>query len=254
MLHPKKSKKILVFLFSFWLTSLSSFAQWSESDSLSLARALSKEDTIRLNPETIEAIRMGNFLNLGNSLTAPNESMTLDMPLVKDFSEYFEAEDTLQRPFRLTDLPAHIVLRHYNPKRPAGMLDFSDEYFYFYLKNATRGLNAGQGHDFAHVLNMVMSPGYRQWVKNQKNAANLRYYNELPSAALHEKQKQFLTAHPELRKPANAAEAAKMKAELAEKEGKAAMDSLSTNQSLSAPDSVYVESPADSSAYKTQPH
>lgn len=183
-------------------TVLPVFAQWTARDSLWLGNALSGKDTIRLNPEVMESIRRGTFLNPDRPRT-PLESMSTELPLVKDFSEYFDSQDTVRHSFVLTDLPSHIVLRHYNPERPPGMLNFSDEYYYFYLKNSTRGMKT-KGYDFVHLLNVAFSPEYRRFMKNRKNAANLKYYNDLPDAELHRKQQQFLSAHPELRKPTHA--------------------------------------------------
>lgn len=169
------------------------------------------------------------------------ESMPLKLQIEKDFSPYFSSEDSIKPyRFKLTDLPPHIVLRYYNPKG-GPTYRFSDDYFYYYLKNGTRGMGGGQSHDFAHLLNMAFSPEYRRLMKNRKNADNLRHYNDLPNAELRRKQQQFLSAHPEHRKPANEAEAGKMK-------------SLSTSQSSFAADSVSVESPEDFSGYKTQPN
>lgn len=184
---------------------LPAFAQWPSQDSLRLGSILSDRDTIRLNPETMESIRNGTFLNTDRPRT-PMGSASAELPLVKDFSEYFEPHDTVSRPFKLTDLPSYMVLRYYNPKMPPGTLKFSDEYFYFYLKNSTRGINAGKGYDFVHLLNVAFSPEYRQFMKNRKNAARLKHYNDLPDAELRRKRQKFLSEHPELRIPENAVE------------------------------------------------
>jgi hypothetical protein len=192
------------------------FAQWSAQDSLWMRNVLSGKDTIRLNPEAMESIRKGTFLNPEQPRT-PMRSISKELPLVKDFSEYFEAQDTIRRPFKLTDLPSYMVLRYYDPEKPPGMLEFSDEYYYFYLKNSTRGIDGGKGYDFVNLLNTAFSPEYRRFMKNRKNAANLKHYNDLPNAELHRKQQQFLSDHPELRKPANEAETEKMKKALDKK-------------------------------------
>jgi hypothetical protein len=184
---------------------LPAFAQWPSQDSLRTESILSKKDTIRLNPEAMESIRNGTFLNLGRPHT-PMGSISSELPLVKDFSEYFESHDTVSRPFKLTDLPSYMVLRYYNPKMPPGSLKVSDDYYYFYLKNATRGLNNRKGYDFVHLLNTAFSPEYRRFLKNRKNATKLKHYNDLPDAELHRKQQEFLSTHPELRLPTNAAE------------------------------------------------
>ncbi len=222
MINPNRPFFILAL---FCLTGiLPVFAQWSTKDSLWLGNALSGGDTIRLNPEAMESIRKGTFLNLDQPRT-PMESMSVELPLVKDFSEYFDSRDTVRRPFKLTDLPSHIVLRYYNPPKPPGMLEFSDAYFYFYLKNSTRGIRT-PGYGFAHGLNMAFSPEYRRLMKNRKNAANLKYYNDLPPAELLQKQRQYFSAHPEQRKPANAAEAEKIKEALEKKGNEMQPDSL----------------------------
>jgi hypothetical protein len=204
----KSNRKLLILILCSLTGALPAFAQWTSRDSLWLSNVLSGKDTIRLNPEAMESIRKGTFLNPEQPRT-PMESISAELPLIKDFSEYFEAQDTVRRPFKLTDLPSYMILRHYNPETPPGMLKFSDEYFYFYLKNSTRGINNVKSYDFAHLLNTAFSPEYRRFMKNRKNAAKLKHYNDLPNAELHRKQQQFLSEHPELRKPSNAAEAEK---------------------------------------------
>ncbi|MDF9829875.1 hypothetical protein [Parabacteroides sp. PF5-6] len=257
MQHHKKVKRINHLYLALILSLLGgvspAFAQWSARDSLWLRDVLAGKDTIRLNPEAMQSIQEGSFLNLDKPRT-PMRSTPLDLPIEKDFSSYFLPEDSTKAyQFKLTDLPPHIVLRYYNPKGSPGQ-QFSYEYFYYYLKRSTHGISGGQSHDFAHLLNMAFSPEYRRLMKNRKNAANLRYYNDLPRAELYQKQQQFLSAHPELRKPANAAEAAKMKKELKDRGYAIKTDSLSTSRSSSGPDSVSVVFPEDFPDYKTQPN
>lgn len=248
-------KRLLYILLIVCLTVVTAQAQWSAKDSLWLRDILSGKDTLRLNPETMESIRIGTFLN-PEKLQMPMGSAPLELPITKDFREYFEEEDTtVSKAFgKLTDLPPHVVLRYYNPKMPENRLEFSDEYFYFYLKNIARGMKASPGHDFAHILNTAFSPEYRQLMRNRKNAAKLNEYGELPSAELHRKLRQFQEEHPELIKPVNAAEAAKRDALIAEKERSLRKDSLSTSQSSSEPDSIFVESQEDPHEYKTLPN
>lgn len=245
-------KSFLFIIFLFALTATTVQAQWSAKDSLWLKDVLSGKDTLRLNPETMESIRQGTFLN-PDKLQTPMGSASMELPITKDFKEYFQEEDTtVSKTFKLTDLPSHIVLRYYNPKTPNHLL-FSDEYYYFYLKNSTKGIKT-QGHDFVHALNMAFSPEYRRFERNKKNAAKLPQYNELPKADLHRKLRKFQADNPELIKPANAAEAAKKAELVAEKERSLSKDSLSTNQSSSEPDSVSVESQEDLFEYKTLPN
>lgn len=245
------SRLLIISIVFLWTGSLTMFAQWTSKDSLWLSGSLSGNDTIRLNPETMESIRQGTFLNWDRPQQAPLGSSTLELPITKDFDAYFQEQDTVGRRFNLTELPPHIILRHYNPKVPPHIL-MSDDYLYLPVKRSTEGIRT-VGYDFVHGLNMAFSPEYRRFMRNQKNAENLKFYNSLPSPELRKKQQHFLSNHPERALPKKGDE--KKTADLPLPHVRiATKDSLSTNQSSSLPDSVSVESPEDPAGYKTLPN
>lgn len=172
-------------------------AQWSPKDSVWLEGILSGKDTIRLNPETQNSILKGNLINPDKAFTPLMES-TPELPLFINFDEYFEAIDSaVPRKFRWADLPPSLFLRFYNPELPKELQYMSSNIFDHVRSQYFRGPQATMFFDANHLLSMALSKQYRQFESNSKKAKNLKYYNDLPSTALHKKIKNYQAAHPE---------------------------------------------------------
>ena len=85
-------KKKLISLLLVYLSPISVYAQWTEKDSLWLDGVLSGKEQIRLNPETMKAIREGTFIN-----TDPSVPKLLSAPPILPISQEFDIapQDTL---------------------------------------------------------------------------------------------------------------------------------------------------------------
>lgn len=225
-------------------------AQWTAKDSLWLEGILSGKDTLRLNPETMDAIRGGTFLNREKHNT-PMMEASPEMPLIKDFKEYLQLKDsTREGRIAISQLPAYIFLRFYNPEMPRARYEVSEQ-FDDYVRSALDSYKTSAGHDFVHVLNMAFSPEYRQWVRNQKRAQSLKYYMDIPTPALHQKMKKHRQDNPDHYLDINRSKKKALPLPLVRSSKK---DSLSTNQPSSVPDSTSLVIPVDSLGYKKQPN
>ena len=172
-------------------------AQWTAQDSLWLKNVLEGKDTIRLNPEFQHSIESGTFLNDGKPIEKSLMLAPNPYPLLKDFSEYIQHEDSSKRRIPFKDLPPQIFWRHVLPLveilpvyqsildelklkpcvgQPAsGMISFGFD---------AAGLTSRK--EFIHK-------------RNAKRDSTWRNYNNLPSLYMLEKQRKFLEAHPEKR-------------------------------------------------------
>lgn len=65
---------------------------WREKDSVWLSGILSGKDTVRINPEFQKAIREGTFLRLEDEPGQQILDAPAELPLLKDFSEYLQAD------------------------------------------------------------------------------------------------------------------------------------------------------------------
>ncbi len=244
------ARSLLLFLLICFYGAHTTRAQWTAKDSLWLEGILSGKDTLRLNPETMDAIRGGSFLNREKPNT-PMMEASPEIPLVKDFKEYLQLKDsTREGRIAVTNLPSFLFIRFYNPEMPRSRYQVSEQ-FDDYMKQALSMYKTSAGHDFVHVLNMAFSPEYRQWIRNQKRAKLLKYYNELPSPVVHEKMKTYRAAHPENFQDLNKSKKKPLPLPLVRSSKK---DSLSTNQSSSVPDSTSLAIPVDSLEYKMPPN
>lgn len=245
ILEKLNMKKQLIIYFLFYMSSTGYvYAQWTSKDSLWLKNVLAGKDTIRLNIETMKSIQEGHFLNQDKPLT-PMLSVSPELPVVKDFSEYIQWSDSLKRKMALKDLPPSVFWL----TGPKDMADFTQPVLeinpaFFMVTPGALGkpVPRGQSFDFMGAIAYVFSKEYRQKAKNQKQATSWKYYNSLPENTSPHKQRNFRTVNPELVLPL-------VKSNAKKKDSLAVAiigDSLSTNRSSFWPDSIAWAIPADS--------
>ncbi|MDL2245042.1 hypothetical protein LJC54_06010 [Parabacteroides sp. OttesenSCG-928-J18] len=185
------NRRLLFFLVFGFLTVGNLWAQWTPTDSLWLKNVLSGKDTLRLNPETMDAIQKGLLINPGNKPVTPMMEAARELPLLIDFEEYFQSIDSaVPREFDWTDLPPALFIRFFNPPTPP-ILEFP-------MGGTTFEGPAGVFQtDFVHPLNMLFSKTYRQFYKNSLTAKNLKNYNENPSREQKKKMQSYATPRTE---------------------------------------------------------
>ncbi len=249
-----------------------SYAQWTKQDSLWLQHVLTGKDTIRLNPETMRAIQGGTFLNMEKPST-PLLLQQSKIPILKDFSAYIHLEDSSR--VAITDMPSWIFwLRQLKEPPPNRGHQINPLFFIYYsgdwlstvpMDNMGRIQSRGQGTaDFAHGLNVLFSPEYRQHYKNKLRAeVSLKAYNEAPSKEMLQRMKKIKEQQRELPLPLvtqpKATEQDSTRKKTIKKE-ELRPDSIlhdstqvpppATSQSSLAPDSLSGATPADSPGYK----
>ncbi|MDL2209076.1 hypothetical protein LJB97_05590 [Parabacteroides sp. OttesenSCG-928-O15] len=191
------NRRLLFFLVLGFLTVGNVWAQWTPTDSLWLNNVLSGKDTLRLNPETMDAIQKGILINPGNKPATPMMEAARELPLLIDFEEYFQSIDSaVPRKFNWADLPPALFIRYFNPPMPK---DF--EYMLENISNHVQGTEfegpAAFQTSFVHPLNMLFSKTYRQFYNNSLTAKNLKYYNENPSREQKKKMQTYTTQKTE---------------------------------------------------------
>lgn len=188
---------------------------WSEEDSVWLSGVLSGKDTIRINPEFQKAIREGTFINNEDTpgrqmLEAPSV-----LPLLKDFSEYIEADpDSLYKDLDVTSMPPSVFRlltieldsclpihkNAYTPP-PTRLIDkeevqvgklpvtvaaggrnlYSSDIVKDGQKRGTLTGTAKLRFSLDDVLKFLFSPTERNKIRNRKRINTLKYYNEMPA-------------------------------------------------------------------------
>lgn len=91
----------LPILFPFLLAAQNAW----QADSAWVSNMLERKDTIHINPEYLKAIQEGTFINTGK----PLKSAPSDLPILKDFSAYIQA-DTSHQLLRPDSLPPAVFL------------------------------------------------------------------------------------------------------------------------------------------------
>lgn len=186
-IYVQMNRRLLFLLLLGFLTVGNLRAQWTPTDSLWLKDILSGRDTLRLNPETLDAIQKGTLINPGNSPVTPMMEAARELPLLIDFEEYFQSIDSaVPRKFNWTDLPPALFLRFYNPVMPPIIV-------FPVGGTAFEGPSGVFQTDFVHPLNMLFSKTYRQFYNNSLTAKNLKYYNENPSPQQKKKMQNYAT-------------------------------------------------------------
>ncbi len=239
-------------------------AQWTAKDSLWLQNVLAGRDSVRLNPETMRAIQGGTFLH-PETPVSPMLANPSELPLLKDFSEYIpKQEDTIRRKVALIDLPPGVFWWHVVKEPPADRGNqVHPDFFKFYYPDwlgtvpqdhMGRMKPGGQGRaDFAHGLNMLFSPEYRQHYKNKLRAeVSLKAYKEAPSEEMVKRMRKYREQQRELPLPLVTYPGEKRHDSV--KRDSATVHRPATNQSSPVPDSLSVAAPADSPGYRTRPN
>lgn len=240
-------RQILLFFLMMICVAAVRAQQWTVRDSLWLQNVMSGKDTLRLNPETMKSIREGGLINLDSPNTPMMGGAPSELPIVKDFSEYLNVQDSVHRKLPLTALPSDWVLRYYNPEMPIEYR-LSDNFFDF-MPGIRREGKKPSGYDFVHALNMAFSKEYRQHYKNSKKAENLRFYSEMPIPEMEKRMVQYRLDHPdkvEVGKKDSSSLINKPALPLPLVTSRTKQDSIPTSQSSFGQDSVSVAIPADS--------
>ncbi|MDL2255710.1 DUF4858 domain-containing protein [Parabacteroides sp. OttesenSCG-928-K15] len=191
------NKRLLFLLILGFLMTGNLWAQWTPKDSLWLNDVLSGKDTLRLNPETMDAIKRGTLINPEMRPQTPMKEFSRELPLLIDFDEYFQSIDSvIPRKFDWTEMPPAIILRFYNPKMPREFEFMINNISNHVKETKFRGPGVMQA-DMVHGLNMAFSKEYRQFHKNSIKAKELKSYAGLPSPELQKKQQLYRMQHPE---------------------------------------------------------
>ena len=151
-------------------------AQWAKTDSVRLQNILSGKDTLRINPEFQRLIKDGGIINFGPKEKLPLTPSRSKIPIETDFSE--------------------IVKPTYDKN-----LQIKENAFDFKVNSNEI---PPKGYDFNDVLSNILSPSYRQKMKNRENATAWKHYNDIPSPEILEKRKKYIEEHPEAILPSTA--------------------------------------------------
>ena len=171
---------------------------WSKEDSVWLSNILSGKETLRLNDETMRAIREGQLLQPNSSPSGKMKNSNLPLPITRDFSEYIRPEkDTSHYRIALQDLPPSVFWLYGPNFDPLETMRYScfdrDKQAGQIVMPEINGLS----FNLAALLSYLFSPTYRQKVKNRKTATAYRSYNNIPSPTIVQKQRAYREAHPE---------------------------------------------------------
>lgn len=80
------NKYLLIYFLVGLQSSGAIYAQWTKKDSVWLEDVLSGKEEIKLNPETMKAIRSGKFINLEEQATQPLAAPPI-LPITKTFTD-----------------------------------------------------------------------------------------------------------------------------------------------------------------------
>ncbi len=186
------------------------YAQWTERDSLWLKGVLAGSDTIRLNPETMRAIREGSLIRPDDArpelLQAPAA-----LPIIKDFTGV-GIPDSFRREVDPATVPAAVYSHQqlsesdsvpdinreayttkesFAPKdwkrigkSPVSVKGGGQNLFSSDVKDGQRrgsvGASVRVDFSFEDWLRYLFWPSEREKKKNRKRAENLQYYTESP--------------------------------------------------------------------------
>jgi hypothetical protein len=190
-------------LLTIWTLSTTQLcAQWTPTDSLWLQNVLTGKEELRLNEETMRAIRSGSLINLGNPsssfLQAP-----LEFPLARTFGIKAESIKNIQSGLNPDSLDPYLYFKYsfifadlppIVEKKPIPGFDMRGVNF---TKNplnpveANRGVTIMQTYgerpfegisvrvtmDFNDLLSRIFSPTYRRRMYNREHANAWRTYN-----------------------------------------------------------------------------
>jgi hypothetical protein len=203
-----KMKKLWVVYLVFCINSMDPiYAQWTETDSLWLQNMIEGKDTIRLNPETMRAIREGTFLNRENHFTQPLEAPPI-LPVTRDFWDIALDDSLVIKIDSLSPAVLEMLMRlkekdclglsdafrlrlkfHEREKFRIGNSPFTvsagaqnllDETVKDGQRRGSVGGSVGFSFLLDDILNYLFRPSERQKRKNKKRAEKIKYYNATP--------------------------------------------------------------------------
>lgn len=169
---------------------------WSEKDSVWLSGILSGKDTVRINPEFQKAIREGAFLRLEDEPGQQILDAPAELPLLKDFSEYFRADtDSVYKepdyksisPRVYTVTPSALIDKKEIQvgKLPVAVAAggrnlYSSDVVKDGQKRGTVGGSVKFYFSLNDMLEWVFSKKERNKRRNRKRDNTWRYYNSMP--------------------------------------------------------------------------
>lgn len=174
-------------------------AQWTTRDSVRLNNILTGNDTIRLNPETMDAIRRGQLINPERPNT-PHMGVSPELPIIKNFDEYLlDKDSTGMRSKNWAQLPPTLFIRFYNPEMPEERYTVNQAFLFYKGSEEMTDPSGGPlaSGDFVHPLNMLFSPTYRQQERNSKKAREI-LHNPAINTALQSKREKYRNDYPEM--------------------------------------------------------
>lgn len=165
------------------------YAQWTKKDSLWLQNVESGKEKLKLNPETMKAIESGSLINLGlpdglNHPDNPAANMQLkasSLPILKDFSEYVQADST-RRKVALKDLPVS-VFKLYQPKYTPELRS------YILIRDAIRKESPYYPRFTAIDVGKMTSRKEYVHKRNARRDGTWQNYNNLPTPDIIKKKK-----------------------------------------------------------------
>ncbi|WP_187117276.1 DUF4858 domain-containing protein [Parabacteroides bouchesdurhonensis] len=188
------NKKLLIVFFICAYSTEYSQAQWTKKDSIRLQNILSGKEQLQLNPEVQKALKEGTLINLDKPADKMHSAPTT-LPILKDFSEYLQIEDTIkQKRIAFKDLPPAVLMR-YGLDRPLPNQKMMMNGMVIRRSDIMPYAERPTGIDFNYLISYPLSKDFRQREYNKKHAIAYKSYNSLPTLEVHNKQKKFRKEH-----------------------------------------------------------
>lgn len=173
---------------------------WTKEDSIGLQRILSGRELLKLNPETMDAIRTGTLINFDRPAGEMQPAPAGTLPILKDFTEYILPDTAFRRKVALKDLPPGVILLYGPPPLLQttvyqNLLDaWRRSPFYYYTPHGSGGVGMVFFFDMGELTSR------KAWVhkRNAKRDGTWKNYNNLPTSDIIEKKRRFAAQHPEL--------------------------------------------------------
>lgn len=174
-------------------------AQWTKKDSVWLQDVLSGKEKLQLNTETMKAIESGNLINMDKPASEMKMAPPVaPLPILKDFSEYVQSDDSTRRKIALKDLP-YSVFRLYGPdfkKIPSVYQSVINGIKASPLPRGGSSLNVGIS--LAFDIGDMTSRKTHVHRRNVKRDGTWKEYNNLPTPDIIKKRKNFVKEHSDV--------------------------------------------------------
>lgn len=166
-------------------------AQWTKKDSVWLQDVLSGKEKLQLNTETMKAIESGNLINMDKPASEMKMAPPVaPLPILKDFSEYVQSDDSTRRKVALRDLP-YSVFRLYGP-------DFKKVLpVYQSIVDELKADPPRRSGGFFDIGDLT-SRKARAHRRNVKRDGTWKEYNNLPTPDIIKKRKNFVKEHSDV--------------------------------------------------------